>query len=82
MTVAGAALDGSLLAVPEELVLEDAPSLVVPLLDEVLPVVVSLPDEVLPVVVPTLWSRADDAVDVVVVVLVFAVASVCPIGPT
>ena len=81
MTVAGAALDWSLPAVPEELLLEEAPSLVVPLLDEVLPVVVSLPDEVLPVVVPTLWSRADD-VDVVVVVLVFAVASVCPIGPT
>jgi hypothetical protein len=80
VTVAGVAVDWSLLAVSEELLLEDAPSLVVPLLDEVLPVVVSLPDEVLPVVVPTLWSRADDAVEVVVVV--FAVASVCPIGPT
>jgi len=79
VTVAGAALDWSLPAVPEELLLEDAPSLVVPLLDEVLPVVVSLPDEVLPVV-PKLWSSADDAVDVVVVV--FAVASVWPIGPT
>ena len=78
MTVAGVALDWSLVAVSEELLLEDAPSLVVPLLD--LPVVVSLPDELLPVVVPTLWSRADDAVDVVVVG--FAVASVCPIGPT
>jgi len=78
VTVAGVALDWSLPTVSEELLLEDAPSLVVPLLD--LPVVVSLPDELLPVVVPTLWSRADDAVDVVVVG--FAVASVCPIGPT
>ena len=69
MTVSGESVDWTTLSVLHALLLEDE---------------LPLFEEVLPLVVPELWSSAEDAVDVlgVVVVVVLAVALACPIGPT
>lgn len=74
MTVAGVSVDWT----------ASSPLVEALLLEDELPSVVPLSEEVLPLVVPKLWSRAEDAVDGVgvVVVVVFAVALACPIGPT